>query len=69
MSQSRDSIYKQPTIDIDSFSVPDADEVGKHLDRLYEKYYELWDLIEVIDSKLEKLVAFYPSTPLPLKYK
>ncbi len=37
--------------------------VGDHLDRLYEKYHDLWDAVE----KLSEGIA--QNVPLPLKYK
>lgn len=40
-------------------------DTGNHLDRLYEKYYDLW---EIVNEMMEHQGVMFNS-PLPLKYK
>ncbi len=44
-------------------------DFGDHIDRLYEKYYSLWEALHEMQEKLGEVVAFYDPAPLPLKYK
>ncbi len=66
MTESRDSIQATldaPTGDAVTVLQGEVSNLYTHIDRLYERYYELWDHI----SKLSDCVASPP--PLPLKYK
>ncbi len=38
-------------------------DIESHIDRLYERYYDLWDAVEKLSEGIAQTV------PLPLKYK
>ncbi len=38
-------------------------DLESHVDRLYEKYYDIWDAVEKLSEGIAQTV------PLPLKYK
>ncbi len=73
MTESRDSTQqildltlrkpRAPLSDVVAALNNDAHDLGEHVDRLYERYHDLWDWCE----KLSECVAAPP--PLPLKYK
>ncbi len=69
MTESRDSI--QTTLDDPPWRGPierlqqDCDDLGSHVDRLYEKYHDLW---EIVNEMMESQGVLLDS-PLPLKYK
>ncbi len=41
----------------------ERNHMGDHIDRLYEKYYDLWEAVEKLSEGIAQTV------PLPLKYK
>ncbi len=63
MNESRDSTQKILDLTLRDPAETRLRDIESHIDRLYERYHDLWDVCERLSG------AVAQDVPLPLKYK